>query len=816
MPNLSVIDDLLRDVRYAVRSIQQNSRFAVLAIVIMALGIGANTAVFSVINAVLLRPLPYKNSDRIVTLCNDWGGGRRTFATGCSQISRPDFQDWHDQNSSFDAMAYYQANATTAVMPGSTAEYARGTAVSAEFFRVFGAEPAIGRLFNTDEMQAGNSGLGAAAIISDAYWHDRFGGRGDVLGKTIRVSGVTMPVVGVMPPGFEFPYTDIWVPLARSDTRGNYNYLAVGRLKFGVSLAQAQAEMSAIAGQLGQQYPDDRGRTLLLRKLQDQVVREVRLTLYLLWGVVAMVLLIACANTATLLLSKAVSRTQEVAVRAALGASQPRIIRQLITESILLALIAGTFGLLLAAWGADALVALAPGNVPRLSQATIDWRAVAFTLVISVGTSLVFGLIPALQASKVNLIDALKLGGTRSLMSRGMVRTRGILVICEIALAVVLLTGAGLLLKTLLALHNQDLGFQPENVLVMRATGVRSIQENNAFFRELLSRISAQPGVLAAGAMMAPPGETQRDGAYSIDVPWQPDTTNAQRSAVKNVVTPGTFAALGIPLKSGRDFREGDVRETPFVAVVNEALVRQAFSGADPAGRTIFCNSNTQPMTIIGVVGDVGQHGAFGRQVLGTNAFGAVAECYMTYRQIAYNGNTLSIVVRTTQDPETFSGALRRMANELSPEVPVSFTTMQAIISRNVSEPRFRALLFGIFAALAVCLAMAGVYAVLAYAVQQRAPEIGLRIALGASRRSVLRLVLGQGVMLTTIGLCMGLVAALGITRILTSILFRVQPFDTPTYMGVTIVLAAMTLLAGYFPARRAMSVDPMKVLKAD
>jgi putative ABC transport system permease protein len=807
MRQVNYIDDLMRDLRYAGRNLRRSPGFTTLAVLIMALGIGANTAVFSVVNAVLLKPLAYRNPDRIVTLSNS---SRAEAVTALSKVvSIPDVQDWHDQSSSFEAMAYYQSR-ETAVMSGSKAEYARVTNVSPEFFRVFAIQPIFGHLFTAEEMKPGTGG---AVLVSYAYWQSHFGGAPGALGQTIQVSG-PQPIVGVLPPGFGFPNkTDLWVPLITdSPPRTWHSFLAIARLKPEVSLVQAQTEISLIAKRLEQQYPDtNKGRTVAVRRMRDDMVGDVRLTLYLLLGAVSVVLVIACANTATLLLAKATARTREVAVRAALGASRQRIIRQLVTESLLLALLAGASGLLLAYGGSKVLVALAPADVPRLADSGVDRWVLAFTLGISMITSLLFGLVPAFCAARVDLNDALKLGGTRCVMGGRMMRTRGLLVVAEIALAVVLVSGASLLIKSFVALHNIALGFRPENVLVMRATVpgplAQSVLRARQFFKGMLSEIAKLPGVLATGATMAPPGSVESTGFYFVDhMPAQPDP-NAP-AVILNIVSPGTFAALGIPLEKGRDFDESDTLDRPFAAVVNEALVRQAFLNQDPLGRTIYCPFDSDGgMTIIGVVGDVRQHGP-SREPM--------PECYMTYAQHGFNGATLSVVVRTAGDPKTLADTVQRLTREGSPDVPMKFTTMESIVSENVAAPRFRTLLLAGFAGLALCLALAGVYGVMAYAVGQQSKEIGLRIALGANTGSVVRLVLGQGMTLTALGLILGLTSAIASARLLTTMLFQVRPTDPTVYLVVTVSISLVAFLATYVPARRASTIDPLAALRQE
>ncbi len=807
----SFVEMLWQDLRFAARMLRKNPGFTAVAVLTLALGIGANTAVFSVVNAVLLKPLSYRDPDRIVTLSGSSTTGEAPLAAP-KQISVPDFQDWHDQSRSFEAMAYYNSR-EFAVMPGSAAEYAQAAVVSPEFFRVFAVEPIVGRLFTAEEAKPGS---GWALIISHAYWQSHFGGDPRVLGQTVRMFGRTLPIVAVLPPGFHFPgMTDLWLPAdpPRTPNRSGQNWLAVGRLRPGLALERAQTEMTSIARRLEQQYPQsNKDRSVAVVRIRDEMVGDVRLTLYLLLGAVSVVLLIACANTAILLLGKATARTREVAVRAAIGASQGRIVRQFVTESLLLAFFAGASGLLLSYWGSKALVALAPANLPRLAEIGVDAWVLAFTLCTSLITSLLFGLVPALYASRMDLNDALKEGGTRSVIGGGLTRMRGVLVVAEIALAVVLLSGAGLLIKSFIALHNVALGFRPENVLVMRATVPRSFtpedaRRANQVFKDVLSQIATLPGVLAAGATMAPPGHVESSGSYWVDhIPAQPDLTGS--SVVLSIVAPGTFAALGIPLKNGRDFNDSDTYDRSFVAVVNEALVRRSFSGENPIGRTIFCPfDSSKGMAIIGVVGDVRQFGP---------AREPMPECYMTYQQHQYNGTTLSIVARTAGNPTALTETLRRLTRDRSPDVPMKFTTMEATLSENVAAPRFRTLLFGIFAALAVLLAMAGVYGVMAYAVGQRSGEIGVRMALGASAKSVLRLILGQGAALAGLGLALGLAGAIAGTRLLTTMLFQVRPNDPVVYLAVTILLGVVAFLASYVPARRASKVDPLTALRQE
>jgi putative ABC transport system permease protein len=795
------------DLKFALRSLRKNPGFTLLAVLIVALGIGANTAVFSVVNAVLLKPLAYRNPDRIVTLSSLW---RKSGGQGL--VSAPDFHDWHDQSTAFAAMAYYDDD-STAVMSGASAEYAHVAVVTPEFFQVFGVEPVAGRLFSPEELKPGGGG---AVVVSYSYWQSHFGANANALGQTVRMLDKSFSIAGVLPPRFHFPnQTDIWLPanvvFPETVSRGAHNYRVVGRLKPDVTLEQAQAQMIAIGARLEQQYKDSNtGKSVAVTRLQDEMVRNVKLTLYLLLGAVALVLLIGCANVANLLLARATARTREIAIRAAVGASRGRIVRQLVVESIVLALIAGAAGLLLAKWGSDALVALAPGNVPRLAESGIDGWVLAFTLGISVAASVLFGLAPALQISRVDLNEALKQGATRAVGAGKAHGMRAALVVVEVALSVVLLTGAGLLIRSFAALHNVALGFRPEHVLVTQtsvpASDLNSARRATRFYKGLVADLATLPGVSAVGGTRNTPGAAFSEGTYFID--HHGEVTPSTPQAVLSVVTPGAFAALGIPLKRGRDFNDGDTYDAPFTAIINEALARKSFPGQDPIGRTIYCGLDSDKlMKIVGVVGDVRQYGP---------AVEPWPEIVMPYEQHPETATGLSIVVRASVPSGALWGPIQRMVRARSAEVPVKFTSMQDLLSENTAAPRFRTLLLGVFAAIAVCLAMAGVYGVVAYTVGQRSSEIGLRMALGARTGDVLRLILRQGMALTGIGLAAGLIAAMAATRLVASMLFEVRAGDPATYIGVAALIGLVSMAASYIPARRAARVDPASALRRE
>jgi putative ABC transport system permease protein len=799
------------DLKFALRSMRNNPGFTLLAVLIMALGIGANTAVFSVVNTVLLKPLAYRDPDRIVTLRNFW---KKSSSTS-TYISAPDFHDWHDQSTAFDAMAYY-AGGQTPVLSKSTAEYAEVTEVTSEFFDVMGVKPLIGRPFNDEERKPGSGG---AVLISAAYWQSHFGGAPNVIGQTVRIFEKALPIVGVMPASFDFPQnTSIWYPadtIYRENThRGSHNYYVIGRLKPDIAVDQAQAQMTPIALRLEQLYPPSNVfKGVKVERMQDTLVGDIRVTLYVLLAAVGAVLLIACANMANLLLSKATRRTREMAIRAAVGASRARIVRQLIIESLLLACVAGTAGLILAVWGAEAMKLVAPSSVPRLADTATDGWVLAFTLGVSVISSLIFGLAPALAASRIDLNESLKQGATKAVVGGGAGRLRAGLVVAEIALSVVLLTSAGLLIRSFDALTNVDLGFRPEKILVA-STSVPSSTDSGRrravqFDDDILATLASLPGVSYTSAAAALPGNPRSNGSYWVDHLPPPDQrSNTAPNAVFSVVAPGMFQTLGIPLKAGRDFNARDGEDAPFTVVINETLARKSFPGENPLGRVLFCGlDSSNPMTIVGIAGDVRQWGP------GTPP---MAEMFMPYAQHPGWATDLKLLLRTSADPAALSEAVRRKIQERDPAVPVKFSTMQESVAAGVAGPRFRMVLLGIFAALAVCLAMAGVYGVMSYMVGQRANEIGLRMALGASSRDVLRLVLGQGLLLAAIGLGIGLAGAVAATRLLRSLLFEVKPNDPLTYAAVAGILAVIALAACCVPALRATRVDPLVALRQE
>jgi predicted permease len=801
------LEEVRQDARYGLRALRRNGVATIVGILVMALGIGANTAVFSVVHAVLLNPLPYANPDRIVTLSYLSTGGNAS-GDRSRQVSVPDFVDWQAHSTSFEAMAYY-TSARTSVMARSVAEYAVVATVTEEFFRVFAAQPLIGRPFSHEEGREGGTG---AAMVSDRYARQEFGEPAQAIGRTLRLFNRSVPIVGVLPPAFDYPLdTDVWFTAigsrAQLHRRGN-NFRAVARLETNVPLERAQSELTAIAERLEAQYPDtNKNIRVIATPLQREMVGDVASMLYLLLGAVALVLLIACATMATLLLAKATARVPEIAIRAALGASRSRIVRQLLVEASVQAFAAAAIGVTIAVWGTRMLVALSPPDVPRLDEVAVNSSVLLFTVALSVLVSILFGLPPALQAARVDINDPLRHGAGR--VADGGSRAREALVVAEIAVAVVLVATGALLVRSLIALQQAPLGFEPANVLLMETTA-RPRQpdwsDSRTFFHALLADIEQLPGVLAAGAMMGPPGHVESDSGYWLDRMPKESPLSAARPAAMNVIAPGTFEALGIRIREGRDFADGDMAGRPRVAIVNEALARAAFGERDPIGRVIIAGYDSlEPMTIVGVVGDVRQYGP---------AREPQPEVYMPYLQHMYNGATLRVVVRSATDAAALGASIQRKARERSPEVSVRLTTMNALLAEHVATPKFRAWLLSLFAVVALCLAMAGIYGVMAYVAGQRSKEIGVRMALGASAGTVLWLMLSRGLKLTTIGLAVGVLGALASARLVSGMLFDVKPHDVVTYVGVVSGLGLLSLLATYVPARRATHIDPLVVLR--
>jgi putative ABC transport system permease protein len=806
------MEPLLQDLRFALRTLVRQPGFALTAILTLALGIGATTAIFSVVNAIVLRPLPYEDADRVVAVTNYW---LKTSSRGMS-VSAPDFHDWREQSRSFESLAYHTGGETS-VSIGGSADYAFPVRVTGGFFETFRARPQLGRLLTAEEERPGGP---PAAVITDAFWRRQFGGSRNAIGSQVKFGERVYEIVGVLQAGFRYPsradlYYAAWT-VPETPSRSGHNYRAIARLKGGVGIEQANAEMAGIAKRLEEQYPQSNaGKSAVVVPLQDIVVGGSRATLFMLLAAVSFVLLIACANVANLLLARASVRGREMVVRAAVGAGRGRLVRQLLTESVVLGVAAAVVGIVLARLGVDTLVALAPPELPRLDEIAVDVAALGFAMLVAAASSVVFGLAPAMQVSRVQLVEGLRQGGKGSALGARAGWARSAFVVAEVALAVVLVVGAGLLGRSLVALAAVDMGFVPEQLLVLRtAVPIASMADGPraaALFRDVLPELRAIPGVLSVGGVTSLPTAVRSDGAYSIQGSPESerfDVTSPQ--AVLNVVTPAYFQTMRIPVKAGRDFTDGDGMDSPFVAIINEALARKSFAGRDPIGHRIRCGlDNLAWMTIVGVVGDVRTRGP---------ARAAEPEIYMPYEQHpAPAAFSLSLVARTqSPDPLALTETMRRRIRERNPDVPVSASTMEMTLENASATPRFRTFLLVVFACVALLLAVAGVYGVMAYTVSQRVPEIGVRVALGASPRDILAMIVGQGAKLAGIGLVLGTAMALAAARLVQGFLFGVTARD-PMILGAVVALVSVAALgACYIPGRRALRIEPMIALRAE
>ncbi|HLL14391.1 MAG TPA: ABC transporter permease [Pyrinomonadaceae bacterium] len=803
------MNTLWQDIRYGLRMLLKNPGFTFVAALTLALGVGANTAIFSVVNAVVLRPLPFPEAERLV-----WFDGVNP-AKGIkeSALSKPDYLDWQSQSNAFQSMtAFVQGSAILSDDNSEPERVPRGV-VTASFFQTVGVNPAQGRaLLPEDELP----GSEPVAVLSHGLWQRRFGANPNVVGSKFTVSGRTFTVVGVMPAGFDYPgRAQLWSPLKTGgdDQRRDNRYLHVlARLKPTVTLGEAQTQIDALSARFGQQYPETNGgQSAKLTGLQDWTTRGVRTSLLLLFGAVGFVLLIACANVANLLLARGAARRKEIALRTALGAGRPRIIRQLLTESLLLAFLGGVAGLILSLFLTDLLIAISPANVPRLNEIKLDARVLAFTVGVVSLVGLLFGLAPAWQASKTDLNEVLKDGGRSSTEGRGRNRLRALLVVTEMALSLLLLVGAGLLIKSFVLLRDVHPGFDAKNVLTMRISlpGARypEPQQSERFYRELTERVKALPGVEAAGATVSLPlGGSNFSVGRSFIREGRPLVTEESQNADYFVATPDYFKTMRIPLKAGRAFTEQDRVDTPPVVVVNESLARRFFPGEDPVGKRLTVWRDEKfAREIIGVVGDVKSD----RLDAETDA-----QIYVPYPQDAGWGG-LSLAVRTTVEPETLTADVRGAVLSIDKNQPVfDIKTMDDVLAASVANNRLVVLLFGLFALFALLLATVGIYGVMSYTVAQRTHEIGIRMALGAQPADVLRLILKQGLVLTCAGVGLGLVGSLALSRLLESLLYGVSATDPITFGGLSLLLALVALVACYLPTRRAMKVDPMVALR--
>ena len=803
------METLIQDLRYAVRMLIRKPAFTLVVVAALALGIGANTAIFSVVNSILLRPLPYRDPDRLAMI---WMNNKR-MNVDQDIHSFANYLDYRDQNQVFETMAAYSGISLNLVGVGEP-ERIIGSAATASLFEVLGVAPERGRVFTVEEETIGQNRV---AVLSYGLWQRRFGGDPNIVGQDIQLSDVSRTVIGVMPPSFKFPHKDaeIWVPLALDDnqkrSRSSFGYYAIGRLKPGVSLEQAQAEMGTIASNLESQYPVLDGLGVNLVPLHQQVTGRVRPALLVLLGTVAFVLLIACANVANLLLARSAGREREIAIRTALGANRKRLIRQLLTESALMGLAGGAVGILIAKWGLSALIALSPEDIPRLDQIGIDGRVLAFTLLVSLATGLIFGLVPAIQASRPDLNESLKESGRSSTSGVERRRVRSSLVVLEVALSLVLLIGAGLMIKSFSRLQKVELGFNPDRLLSMNIQLSRTKYQgplSTQFFRQLIERVEAMPGVESAGATTAIFIDALPNST-NFTVEGMPPTPAAEQIETPvDSVTPSYFRTMGIGLLEGREFTEQDGLESPPVAIINNTFARRFWPGESPLGRRYKfgdSNSNAPWMTIVGVVDDMRRTGL---------DVDVRCETFLPYTQRRFIG-FLSLVVRAKSDPRGIATAVRDQVWSIDPGQPVShIRTMDQMLDGMMAQRRLNMVLFALFGAVALVLAAVGVYGVISYSVTQRTHEIGIRMALGAGRADVLKLIVRNGMTLVLIGVGLGLIAAFALTRLMTTLLFEVSATDLATFAAISGILSAVGLAACFVPALRAIKVDPMVALR--
>jgi putative ABC transport system permease protein len=801
------------DLRLALRSLRAHPGFAVLAISILALGIGANTAIFSVVNSVLLRPLDYHDPDSLVMIGNTWQDGSNASMT---QMSEPDFDDLRSQATLFDGIAAYMSGGSegSSVVVNNSAEFSGVSRITEDFFRVMAVQPERGRVLTSEEHRFGAPNL---AVISHDFWMRRYASDPNVLGAELRAYGRPFRVVGVLPQGFNFPAkTDVWVgPIEEKNTsRSAHNWRAVGRLKPGATVERAQNELTAIASRLSQAYPlSNKNKTIQCAPAREQIVSGVKTTLWILLGSVGLVLLIACANVANLLLIRASARHREIAVRAALGARRWHIVRQLGVESALIAVVAGAIGLTLASWGMDALLRLAPANLPRLDQVRLDPSVLLFTLGLSLAASLVFGLIPALKASRVDLSDALK-QGARGTTGGDSKTLRGALVVAEIAISMILLVGAGLLIRSFERLTRVELGYRPDHLLVITtnlpAETLDDARRSNLVYGNVAAQVAGIPGVVSASAAMGLVGGPARsNGGYYLEGgPKFEELGMTGPQADFFVVMPDYFRTIGAALHDGRDFDSRDRYDGELTIVVNEALARTSFPNVNPVGRRISCGMDRAGyMTIVGVVSDFRNYDP---------ARPPRPAIFMPYLQHPFFATRMTFVARTAGDPTAMTEIVRKKVAEISTDLPLQFSTLDQRLAATVASPRFRSTLLGVFAGLAVLLAMAGVYGVMAYTVSQRTRELGLRVALGADRGRIIRLVLSGGVRFAVMGLLIGLGGAWAATRLLEAMLFEIQSTDVSTYAVTAAGVTLVTVAASVVPAWRASRIDPIEALRQE
>ena len=804
---------LIQDLRYGARMLMKKPGFTIVAVITLALGIGANTAIFTVVNAVLLRPLSYPEPERIMRLAPDWPNA------SFRNASEPKFVFWREHSESFDGVAAITGiGSGVNLSGGGEPEFVSGVRVSADFFRALGVNPAIGRGFTKEEDSPNGERV---VILSHGLWQRRFGGALALAGKSVSINGDPYTVVGVMPEGFRYGdgQLDVFVPMRVNHASANegHNYTVLARLKAGVTREQSHAEMKSVFERFKAAYPKQLWPSEVGVRVEPylaSITAEARPMLLILLGAVSFVLLIACANVANLQLTQATARQREMALRQALGASRWALARQLLTEGVLLALAGGGAGLLLAAWGVEALTALLPqGLIPRSAEFSFDWRVLAFTLVAAVITGLVFALAPALQAAGVDVNQALKEGSGRGAIGGARARMRSSLVVAEIALALTLLAGAGLLIRTFANLRQVDPGFDPGNVLTFEVApnGDRyeTTAQNADYFRRSLERLRGLPGVESAAVTSNLPLAAWLN--LSVGVTGKPDST---ASTEFRMITPDYFKVMKMSILRGRAFTEADSSGAPPVVIVNETYARQVFPNSDSIGQSLTVQG-TQNYQIVGVVNDVKQFG------LGDSAprtvFILIGQADDRLMRAARRFVTMKFAIRASGDPLALGSAVKQEMLKVDPSLPLTnMRSLEQIVGRSLGRQRFNSTLLGLFAAIGLLLAAIGVYGVMSYVVTQRTQEIGVRMALGAQRSDVLKLIVGKGLALALAGVTLGLAAAFALTRLMKDFLFRVEPADPLTFVVIALLLTIVALVACYIPARRATKVDPMVALKCE
>ncbi len=807
---------LLQDLRFGLRMLAKNPGFTAIAVITLALGIGANTAIFSVVNTILLRPLPYPQADRLEQVMRHYKSGNEP------AVSATKFVFWRQHNRVFSGLAAYDLLAGGFNLTGGAqAEHITGIRVSADFFRVLGVSPALGRDFTGEEERPGGPDV---VVLSNGLWKQRFGGDASIIGKPVSLSGKSYTVIGVMPAGFESnPAAQTWFPLrpVLNPQEQSNLFLVLGRLKSGIRPERAQTDMARVGEAFRQQYPDlmDKTESVAAVNYQQSLTGDTRPALLVLMGAVGLVLLIACANVANLLLARAIGRNKEIAIRTAVGADRSRLVRQLLTESTMLALAGGGLGLLVAEVGLRNLLTLVPENLPQIAQAGIDKPALIFTVLVALATGILFGLAPAFQTSRINLNDSLREGGGRTTGGARHGRLRSLLVVAEIALSLVLLAGAALLIETFINLRDVSPGFDPQNVLTMKLSLTDSKYNTTAavtqFFRQVLDRTEATPGIQKAAFVTSLPMEIGPDLPFKI----AGRKDNSTGDAEWRTITPHYFSAMKISMLDGRAFRDSDSAHSAGVVIINKTLAHDFFPGQNPIGQHLTIGGGMGPefadesREIVGVVGDTKEQGL-------DNPARATVFIPWSQEPDAFTrfGNQLlpaCLVARTRVSPMSLSAGVAKQVLEADSTQPVfQIQSLASIVGDSIARQHFDMILLGIFAVMALLLASIGIYGVISYSVTQRTHEIGIRLALGAQRGDVLALIVGQGLKLTLAGVAIGVVAALLAMRLLHSLLFGVKPSDPVTLVIVATLLTGSALLASYLPARRATKVDPMVALR--